>query len=359
MPKPARARTFRGLMADDDEPPAASSSALHSAVEESAGASVPPLRRAAGNVSPTPAEVLAVAVEVDTDDLPHRSMPQRRSTPAELLIMLERYDAENPELHCRLDVMNTCIAAAFPDAVVGDARYQSAIKWFRRLEANQAGDESSGGVLSDASKRTAALVRMQAEVALGKKKVADALAKKEIAEVRALVAARKVAETEEKRATKAALEHDRRLRAENAHAAAAAAPHEMPRAMGVGRKGIAAGEAEEDEREEQPRSAPYRTKPRVKQLPYHVEIMGGPAGRNETEAGDLTSMTRTRKRALCWRGLRVLQEWAQSIINEWVAGGCDAKAPPQVIAVQCTVHSSQFIVHSSQSVMTVNCVHSS
>ena len=45
MPKPARARASRGLMADDDEPPAASSSALHSAVEESAGASVPPLPR--------------------------------------------------------------------------------------------------------------------------------------------------------------------------------------------------------------------------------------------------------------------------------------------------------------------------
>ena len=82
------------------------------------------------------------------------------------------------------------------------------------------------------------------------------------------------------------------------------------------------------------RAAPARPKTRVKQLPYHVELMGGPAGRNETETGDLTSMTRQRKRDLCWRGLRVMQEWAQSIIDEWVAGGGDAMVPPQVIKVR-------------------------
>lgn len=124
-------------MADDDEPPAASSSALHSAVEESAGASVPPLPRAAGNVSPTPAEVIAVAVEVDADDLPHRAPPLRKAAPSELLFMLERYVAENPPLQLRLDVMRTCIVAAYPDVVANDARFQSAMRWFRQREAMQ------------------------------------------------------------------------------------------------------------------------------------------------------------------------------------------------------------------------------
>jgi hypothetical protein len=41
--------------------------------------------------------------------------------------MLRRYDAENPQLHRRLDVMHTCIAAVYPDAVVSDVRYHSAM----------------------------------------------------------------------------------------------------------------------------------------------------------------------------------------------------------------------------------------
>jgi hypothetical protein len=36
--------------------------------------------------------------------------------------MLRRYDDENPQLHRRLDVMHTCIAAA-----VSDVRYHSAM----------------------------------------------------------------------------------------------------------------------------------------------------------------------------------------------------------------------------------------
>ena len=73
--------------------------------------------------------------------------------------MLRRYDDENPQLHRRLDVMHTCIAAAYPDAVVIDVRYQIAMRWFRSLEAMKPGDESSGGVLSCASKRSGALAR--------------------------------------------------------------------------------------------------------------------------------------------------------------------------------------------------------
>jgi hypothetical protein len=333
MPRPARARAARSLWDEDNaEPPTASSSAIPSAIEEIAAASVSLLLRAAGNDSPTPAEVVVVAAAVDAEALPHRSMPQRRSTPAEQLIMLRRYDEENPELHRRLDVINMCIAAAFPDAVVGDARYQSALKWLRRLEAHEASDESSGGVLSDPSKRTALLVRLQAEVALGNQKVAAALAKKEAAEVKALLALRKVTEASEKRAAKDAQEEARRSRAQSALAAAAAAPQEMPRARGSGVTRSADVNAGDDV--QLLRAAPARPKTRVKQLPYHVELMGGPAGRNETETGDLTSMTRQRKRDLCWRGLRVMQEWAQSIIDEWVAKGGDAMVPPQVIKVR-------------------------
>ena len=351
-------------MADDDDvPAAAASSALRSAWVEAAP--FPPLPSAARNVSTTAEEEVVDAVAampaegLPDGSAPHRAPPLRKAAASELLFMLERYHDEDPPLQLRLDVIRTCIVAAYPDVVANDARYQSAMRWFRSLEVTKRGEESSGGILSDPSQRLAALARLRAEVEVGKKKVADALAKKKAAEERALLAARKLTEAAEKRAAKDALEETRRARARSSHAAAAAAPQEMPRAMGSGGKGIADVDDGEHGREEQPRSAPYRPKPRVKQLPYHVEIMGGPAGRNETEAGDLTSMTRTRKRDLCWRGLRVLQEWAQSIINEWVAGGCDAKAPPQVIAVPFTVHSSQFIVHSSQSVMTVHCVHSS
>ena len=81
--------------------------------------------------------------------------------------------------------MRTCIVAAYPDVVANDARYQSAMRWFRSLEVTRRGDESSGCILSDPSQRSAALARLRAEVELGKKKVADALAKKEAAEVRA------------------------------------------------------------------------------------------------------------------------------------------------------------------------------
>ena len=143
--------------------------------------------KTAGNVSPTPAEVLAVAVEVDADDLPHRAPPLRNAAPSELLFMLERYVAENPPLQLRLDVMRTCIVAAYPDVVANDARFQSAMRWFRQREAMKPGDESSGGVLSDASKRSAALsrARLHAEVENGKQKVAAASETKQACEVRA------------------------------------------------------------------------------------------------------------------------------------------------------------------------------
>ena len=62
------------------------------------------------------------------------------------------------------------------------------MRWFRSLEVTKRGDESSessGGILSDASKRSAALARLHAEVELGKQKVADALEKKQACEVRA------------------------------------------------------------------------------------------------------------------------------------------------------------------------------
>ena len=73
--------------------------------------------------------------------------------------MLRRYDDEKTAAPSQLDVMHTCIAAAYPDAVVIDVRYQIAMRWFRSLEAMKPGDESSGGVLSCASKRSAALAR--------------------------------------------------------------------------------------------------------------------------------------------------------------------------------------------------------
>ena len=68
--------------------------------------------------------------------------------------MLRRYDDEKTAAPSQLDVMHTCIAAAYPDAVVIDVRYQ-----IRSLEAMKPGDESSGGVLSCASKRSGALAR--------------------------------------------------------------------------------------------------------------------------------------------------------------------------------------------------------
>ena len=43
--------------------------------------------------------------------------------------------------------------------MVIDVRYQIAMRWFRSLEAMKPGDESSGGVLSCASKRSGALAR--------------------------------------------------------------------------------------------------------------------------------------------------------------------------------------------------------
>lgn len=106
-------------------------------------------------------------------------------------------------------------------------------------------------------------------------------------------------------------------RAEAAHAAAVQAPRDMPRPMPAPR-------VLPDER---PRSA---RGPRIKQVPFHVELMGGPHGRNETEAGDVTSMNKPRKLQLCWLALRILQEWVQKILSEWIQDGSDASSPPQV-----------------------------
>ena len=309
---PARARARRNnLMADDDEPTTASASAasaLRSAWVEDPP--FPPLPSAARNVSQD--EVVVDAVAVSPVEGPaeasaqHRPTHQRRATPAEHLLMLRRYDDENPQEQFRLDVMHTCIAAAYPDAVAGDLRYQTTLKWFRMLEVMKPGDESSGGVLSDASKRSVALARLHAEVEHAKQKVAEALVKKLACEARARIAASKVAESAAKRAAKIAQEtaqrsqeEARRSRAQSAHAAAAGAPQEMPRAMGSGVHRSADVDAVDHGQEELRRAAPARPKNRVKQLPYHVELMGGPAGRNETETGDLTSMTRQRKRELC------------------------------------------------------------
>ena len=296
-------------MADDDAPPTASASAPRSAWVDDPP--FPPLPRDLRRVSPAEVVVEAVAVrlaEGPAEAAPpqHRTANQRRATPAEHLLMLRRYDDENPQEQFRLDVMQTCIAAAYPDAVAGDVRYVSALKWLRMLEVMKPGDESSGGVLSDASKRSVALARLHAEVEHAKQKVAEALVKKLACEARARIAASKVAESAAKRAAKIAQEtaqrsqeEARRSRAQSAHAAAAGAPQEMPRAMGSGVHRSADVDAVDHGQEELRRAAPARPKNRVKQLPYHVELMGGPAGRNETETGDLTSMTRQRKRELC------------------------------------------------------------
>jgi hypothetical protein len=99
-------------------------------------------------------------------------------------------------------------------------------------------------------------------------------------------------ETAAKRAAKIAQEaaqrsqeEARRARAVSAHAAAAAAPQDMPRARGNGVNRSAVVDAGDDG--QLLRAAPARPKNRVKQLPYHVELMGGPAGRNETETGEI------------------------------------------------------------------------
>ena len=230
-------------MADDDAPPTASASAPRSAWVDDPP--FPPLPRDSRRVSPAEVVVEAVAVRLAEGPVeaapPQRTANQRRATPAEHLFMLRRYDDENPQEQFRIDVIHTCIAAAYPDAVAGDVRYVSAMKWFRQLEVLKPGDESSGGVLSDASKRSAALARLQAEVEQAKQRVAEALVKKMACEERARIAASKVAETAAKRAAKIAheaaqrsQEEARRSRAQSALAAAAAAPQEMPRARGSG-----------------------------------------------------------------------------------------------------------------------------
>jgi hypothetical protein len=68
---------------------------------------------------------------------PHRAAALRKAAPSELLFMLKRYDDENPPQQSRLDVIRTCIMAAYPDAVANDARYQSAMRWFWSLEAGR------------------------------------------------------------------------------------------------------------------------------------------------------------------------------------------------------------------------------
>ena len=235
---PTRGRTRRGRMADDDEATTPSRSALRSAWVEDPP--FPPLPSAARDE--LAAEVLVVdAVAVVPAEGPaeaaaqSRALNQRRATPAEHLFMLRRFDDENPQEQFRLHVMLTCIAAAYPDAVDGDERYKSTMKWFKRLEQKQPGDDSSGGVLSDARKRAAALSRLEAECAHAQQKVQDALVKKLACEERARLAASKTAEAAVKRAAKTAEMHDRRSqeearlsRAKSSHAAAAAAPQEMP-----------------------------------------------------------------------------------------------------------------------------------
>ena len=149
-------------MADEDAPP---TSALRSAwVDDPPFPPLLPLPSAAArNVSTAEAVVDAVAVMPPEDladaSAPHRAAALRKAAPSELLFMLKRYDDENPPQQSRLDVIRTCIMAAYPDAVANDARYQSAMRWFWSLEVSKRGDESSGGVLSDASKRSTALAR--------------------------------------------------------------------------------------------------------------------------------------------------------------------------------------------------------
>ena len=140
--------------------------------------------------------------------------------------MLRRFDDENPTELTRLHVILTCIAAVYPDAVAGDERNKSAMKWFRQLEQRKPGDDSSGGVLSDASKRAAALSRLEVECAHAQQRLTEALAKKRACEERARVVASKLAEAAAKRAAKDAeldarrsQEEARRSRAQSSHAA--------------------------------------------------------------------------------------------------------------------------------------------
>ena len=84
-------------------------------------------------------------------------MHVRRATPNEHLLMLRRFDEENATEETRHHVILTCIGAVYPDAVAGDARYKSAVKWFTSLEQIKPGDDTSGGILTNAMKRAAAL----------------------------------------------------------------------------------------------------------------------------------------------------------------------------------------------------------
>ena len=108
---------------------------------------------------------------------PHRAAALRKAAPSELLFMLKRYDDENPPQQSRLDVIRTCIMAAYPDAVANDARYQSAMRWFWSLEAGRR------ELRRRPERREQALRRARAP---GKQKVADALEKKQACEMRAL-----------------------------------------------------------------------------------------------------------------------------------------------------------------------------
>ena len=209
-------------------------------------------------------------------------MHVRRATPNEHLLMLRRFDDENATEESRHHVILTCIGAVYPDAVAGDERYKSAQKWFTMLEQIKPGDDTSGGILSNAMKRAAALSRLEAESAHAQQKLTEALEKKLACEERARRGATKAAEAAAKRAAKTAelharrsQEEARRLRALNSLAAAAAAPQEMPRAKGRGGKASAEADDDEDGLHQQELLAPPRPKPRVKQVLYHVEIMGG------------------------------------------------------------------------------------
>ena len=123
-PRPARARAARSLWGDDDVPPTRSSSAHRDDWVE--GAPFPPLPNITCSGACRSGRGCRCA-HAGRGFSPHRATHQRRATPAEHLFMLRRYDDENPQLHRRLDVMHTCIAAAYPDAVVSDVRYHSAM----------------------------------------------------------------------------------------------------------------------------------------------------------------------------------------------------------------------------------------
>jgi hypothetical protein len=123
-PRPARARAARSLWGDDDVPPTRSSSAHRDDWVE--GAPFPPLPNITCSGACRSGRGCRCA-HAGRGFTPHRATHQRRATPAEHLFMLRRYDDENPQLHRRLDVMHTCIAAAYPDAVVSDVRYHSAM----------------------------------------------------------------------------------------------------------------------------------------------------------------------------------------------------------------------------------------